>query len=91
MRLDRFGRGPLRWRRSRPGPHYEYAGGYGAAQAARRARFRRGLWWSTLVAAVMVALCCAGVVVSQIGLGGTVRPARPTHTPTTPTGHATHR
>lgn len=80
MRLDRFGRGPLRMRRAPTGPHYEYTGGYGAAQAARRARFRRGLWWSTLVVAVMVLLCCAGVVVSQIGFGGAIRPA-PSQTP----------
>jgi hypothetical protein len=78
MRLDRYGRGPLMWRRRRSGPHYEYPAGYGAAQAARRARFRRGLWWATGVVTVMVALCCAGVVVSQIGFGGTVRSVRPT-------------
>jgi hypothetical protein len=47
-------------------------------QAARRARFRRGLWWGTLVVAVMVVLCCAGVVVSQIGVGGTTRSVEPT-------------
>lgn len=77
MRLDRHGRGPLKWRRQ-SGPRYQYPAGYGAAQAARRARFRRGLWWSTLVVVVMVALCCAGVVVSQIGFGGATRPA-PSH------------
>jgi hypothetical protein len=31
----------------------------------------------------MVLLCCAGVVVSQIGFGGTIRPARPTPTHST--------
>ena len=83
MRLDGYGRGPLNWRRRRrSGPHYEYPPGYGRAQAARRARFRRGLWWSTLVVATMVGLCCAGVVVSQIGFGGATRPGP---------SHSTHR
>jgi hypothetical protein len=83
MRLDRYARGRLRWRRAPTGPHYEYSGGYGAAQAARRARFRRGLWWGTAAVVAMVLLCCAGVVVSQIGFGGTIRPARPTPTHST--------
>jgi PASTA domain len=50
-------------------------GGYAATQAARRARFRRGLWWGTAAVVVIVLLCCAGMVVSQIGSGGPGRPA----------------
>jgi hypothetical protein len=47
---------------------------YGAIEAARRARFRRGLWWGTLGVAVIALLCCSGIVVSQISFGGTARP-----------------
>lgn len=79
MRLDRFGRGPLRRRRRRPvDPRYadfRYpAAPYGVAQAARRARIRRGLWWGTVATVLIVLLCCAGVVVSQVGFGGGTRP-----------------
>ena len=69
----------MRRRRRRPvDPRYadfSYpAAPYGVAQAARRARLRRGLWWGTVAAVVVVLLCCAGVVVSQIGFGGGTRP-----------------
>jgi hypothetical protein len=70
----------LRRRRPRVGIRYErewYARqspAYGALQAARRARFRRGLWWGTLGVAVIALLCCSGIVVSQISFGGTARP-----------------
>lgn len=78
MRLDRYGRGPLRRRRRPKDPRYadlSYpAAPYGVAQAARRARLRRGLWWGTVVAVVTILLCCAGVVVSQVGFGGGTRP-----------------
>jgi hypothetical protein len=70
MRLDRYSRGPLRRRRTRAGPGKEHPGRHGQVQAARRARFRRRLWWGTFVVLVMVLLCCAGVVVSQIGVSG---------------------
>jgi beta-lactam-binding protein with PASTA domain len=69
------GRGPIRWRRQVP-PGLRYTGsGYGAAQAARRARFRRGLWWATAAVVAIVLLCCAGIVVSQVGFGGRPGPA----------------
>ena len=78
MRLDRYGRGPLRRRRRPRDPRYadlRYpAAPYGVAQAGRRARLRRGLWWFTVAVVATVLLCCAGVVVSQIGFGGGTRP-----------------
>jgi hypothetical protein len=78
MRLDRYGRGALRRRGRRVDPRYadlSYpAAPYGVAQAARRARLRRGLWWGTLAVVVTVLLCCAGVVVSQLGFGGGTGP-----------------
>ena len=78
MRLDRYGRGPLRRRRRPRDPRYadlSYpAAPYGVAQAVRRARMRRGLWWLTVAVVVTVLLCCAGVVVSQVGFGGGTRP-----------------
>jgi hypothetical protein len=70
-----------RQRRPRVGIRYErewYARqspAYGQLQAARRARFRRRLWWGTLGVAVVGVLCCSGIVVSQISFGGTSRPA----------------
>ncbi len=78
MRLDRYGRGPLRRRRRPRDPRYadlSYpAAPYGVAQAARRRRLRRGLWWFTVAVVAAVVLCCAGVVVSQVGFGGGTRP-----------------
>jgi hypothetical protein len=71
----------LRWRgRPRVGIRYErewYARqspSYAKMQAARRARVRRGLWWTTLGVGIIVVLCCSGIVVSQISFGGSARP-----------------